>query len=106
MRQMRGGPHNKEMGEPSMKQAWIKAMVAKLAATGSMVLFLVLVPAVAAGSLPLWAAGLLAAVGILALNAACGILLPAEETTASRRVQPAPKAQPVQLRVVRGGRAA
>ena len=89
-----------------MKQVWIKAMVGKLAATGTMLLFLLLVPAVAAGSLPLWAAGLLAAAGVLALNAACGILLPAEEAPASHTRQHAPKAQPVQLRVVRGGRAA
>lgn len=89
-----------------MKQTWIKAMVGKLAATGAMLLFLLLVPAVAAGALPLWAAGLLAAVGILALNAACGVLLQ-EEAPAASPVKPrSRKAQPVQLRVVRGGRAA
>ena len=48
-----------------MKQAWIKAMVGKLAATGAMLLFLLLVPAAAAGSLPVWAALLLGGAGIV-----------------------------------------
>lgn len=86
-----------------MKQAWIKAMVGKLAATAAMLLFLVLVPATAAGSLPVWAAVLLGLAGIVLLNGACGALLPAQTQQTPTR-QPAPR--PVQLRVVRGGRAA
>lgn len=88
-----------------MKQAWIKALLGKLAATGTMLLFLVLVPATAAGELPVWTAVVLGVLGVVLLNAACGVLLPAEEQektvipqTVSRRS--------VQLRVVRGGRAA
>lgn len=88
-----------------MKQAWIKAALGKLAATGTMLLFLVLVPAAAAGSLPVWAAIVLGLAGVVILNAACGALLPTEEEK-----QPSPQrrvpARPVQLRVVRGGRAA
>lgn len=88
-----------------MKQAWIKALLGKLAATGTMLLFLVLVPATAAGELPVWTAVVLGVLGVVLLNAACGVLLPAEEQektvipqTVSRRS--------VQLWVVRGGRAA
>lgn len=88
-----------------MKQAWIKAMVGKLAATGAMLLFLLLVPAVAAGSLPVWAALLLGGAGIVILNGACGVLLQGMKTP--REPMPEPVApQRVQLRVVRGGRAA
>ena len=94
----------REKEEPGMKQAWIKAMVGKLAATGAMLLFL-LVPAAAAGSLPVWAALLLGGAGIVILNGACGVLLQGMETP--REPMPEPVApQRVQLRVVRGGRAA
>lgn len=86
-----------------MKQAWIKALVGKLAATATVLLFLVLVPAAAAGSLPVWAAVLLGVLGIVVLNTACGVLLPVQE--AQPECQPSAVA-PVQLRVVRGGRAA
>lgn len=86
-----------------MKQRWIKALVGKLAATVSMLLFLVLVPAAAAGSLPVWAAILLGVLGIVLLNGACGVLLAAGEKAPASRTMPA---RPVQLRVVRGGRAA
>ncbi|MFR3792345.1 MAG: hypothetical protein ACLTWO_10605 [Blautia massiliensis (ex Durand et al. 2017)] len=85
-----------------MKQAWIKAFVGKLAATGALLLFLILVPSAASGVLPLWAALLLGAAGVLILNAACGALLPKEQPA-----QPAAAApRQVPLRVVRGGRAA
>lgn len=87
-----------------MKQAWIKALVGKLAATGSMLLFLALIPAAAAGSLPVWAAVLLGIVGIVVLNAACGAILPQEEEKL-RAEEPA-TVPSVQLRVVRGGHAA
>lgn len=84
-----------------MKQAWFKALVGKLAATGALLLFLVLVPAAASGVLPLWAVLLLGAAGILVLNAACGALLPPE-----RPAQTAARPRSVPLQVVRGGRAA
>lgn len=87
-----------------MKHEWIKGMVGKLAATGTMLLFLVLVPATAAGSIPLWAALLVGAVGVLILNAVCGVMLADEKAdAASLPSVPAPQ---VSLRVVRGGRAA
>lgn len=86
-----------------MKQAWIKAWIGKLAATGAMLLFLVLIPSAASGVLPLWAVLLVGAAGVLVLNAACGALLP-EERPAARPVERAPRQVP--LRVVRGSRAA
>lgn len=86
-----------------MKQVWIKALMGKLAATASMLLFLVLVPAAAAGSLPVWAAVLLGALGIMILNTACGVLLSEEK---KEEAQQPTTVRPVQLRVVRGGRAA
>ena len=48
-----------------MKRDWIRTMVSKLAATLAVLLFLLLVPAVAAGSLPLWGALLLGALGVV-----------------------------------------
>lgn len=88
-----------------MKQAWIKALLGKLAATGTMLLFLVLVPATAAGELPVWAAVVLGVLGVVLLNAACGVLLPAEEQEKTVMPQTVSR-HSVQLRVVRGGRAA
>lgn len=87
-----------------MKHEWIKAMVGKLAATGTILLFLVLVPAAAAGSLPLWAAVLLGLGGVLLLNGVCGMLLTAEQP--EKQPRPVAPVHPVTLRVVRGGRAA
>lgn len=89
-----------------MKHEWIKAMVGKLTATGTMLLFLVLVPAAAAGSLPLWAILLLGGLGVLLLNAACGVLLPEDEKAQPEYTLPGEAIQPVSLRVVRGNRAA
>ena len=89
-----------------MKHEWIKAMVGKLTATGTMLLFLVLVPAAAAGSLPLWAILLLGGSGVLLLNAACGVLLPEHEKAQPEYTLPGEAIQPVPLRVVRGNRAA
>lgn len=85
-----------------MKQAWWKALVGKLAATASALLFLLLVPAAAAGQLPVWAAVVLGIAGLTILNGACGMLLPPQEKEEPATVP----ARPVQLRVVRGGRAA
>lgn len=89
-----------------MKHEWIKALVGKLAATGTMLLFLVLVPAAAAGSLPLWAVLLLGGSGVLLLNAACGVLLSEEEKAQPEYLLPGEAMQPVSLRVVRGNQAA
>lgn len=88
-----------------MKQAWIKALLGKLAATGTMLLFLVLVPAVAAGELPVWTAVVLGVLGVVLLNAACGVLLPVEEQEKTVMPQTVSR-RSVQLRVVRSGRAA
>ena len=72
-----------------MKQTWIKVLAGKLAAVAALLLFLALVPAAAAGTLPLWAVLLLP---------------PAQEAQpVARAAQPA---RTVPLRVVRGGRAA
>lgn len=87
-----------------MKREWIKTMVSKLVSTGVTLLFLVLVPAAAAGSLPLWVALVLGLGGVLALNAACGVLLAGME--AEEPALPAVAPQQIPLRVVRGGRAA
>lgn len=87
-----------------MKHEWIKAMVGKLAATGTILLFLVLVPAAAAGSVPLWAAVLLGLGGVLLLNGVCGMLLTAEQP--EKQPRPVAPVHSVTLRVVRGGRAA
>lgn len=90
-----------------MKQNGIKAWLGKLAATGTALLFLVLIPAMASGALPLWAVLLLGGAGVVILNGACGILLGAQdlqEPVVQPRRQAAPR--PVPLRVLRGGRAA
>lgn len=88
-----------------MKRDWIRTMVSKLAATLAVLLFLLLVPAVAAGSLPLWGALLLGTLGVVVLNGACGVLLALQAGEAApQQEQPVPSAVP--LRVVRGGRAA
>lgn len=90
-----------------MKQEWIKAAIGKMATTMTALLFLLLVPAAASGSLPLWAVLLLGAAGVVALNAACGVLLALQEPRQTPRQVPCtPVARPVPLRVVRGGRAA
>lgn len=88
-----------------MKQTWIKVLAGKLAAVAALLLFLALVPAAAAGTLPLWAVLVLGTLGVLLLNAGCGALLPPaqEAQPVARAAQPA---RTVPLRVVRGGRAA
>lgn len=89
-----------------MKRDWIKVVVGKLATTLAALLFLVLVPATAAGSLPVWAALLLGAAGVVGLNAACGVLLADRPEAAEPRPRCVRTTRPVPLRVVRGGRAA
>ena len=51
-----------------MKQMWIKVLAGKLAAVAALLLFLALVPAAAAGTLPLWAVLVLGTLGVLLLK--------------------------------------
>lgn len=67
-----------------MKQTWIKVLAGKLAAVAALLLFLALVPAAAAGTLPLWAVLVLGTLGVLLLNAGCGALLPPRARGAAR----------------------
>ena len=59
------------------------------------------------GAVPFWAAVIVAAAGLVGLNAACGVLLE-NQPNARPKVAPTPAPQRQQLvfRVVRGGRAA
>ena len=85
----------------------IKVWLSKLISNLVLMLFVILVPAVASGAVPFWAAVVVAAAGLVGLNAACGVLL-AEQPSAQPKAAPAPapqRQQPV-FRVVRGGRAA
>ena len=85
----------------------IKVWLSKLISNLVLMLFVILVPAVASGAVPFWAAVVVAAVGLVGLNAACGVLLE-EQPNAQPKAAPAPapqRQQPV-FRVVRGGRAA
>ena len=80
----------------------IKHKLCRLIATTAILLAGAMVSAAAAGSMPLWAALL----GLVLLNAVCGILLGAPSRTAET-VLPASHNRPaVQLQVVRGGHAA
>lgn len=82
----------------------VKVWLCKLISNLVLMLFVILVPAVASGAIPFWAAVLLGLAALLGLNAACGVLL---ENHAAQQETPSVSAsqQPV-FRVVRGGRAA
>lgn len=83
----------------------IKVWLSKLISNLVLMLFIILVPAVASGAVPFWAAVVLGVAALLGLNAACGVLLegqPAAHTAA----KPVPAQQQSVFRVVRGGRAA
>ena len=82
----------------------VKVWLCKLVTNLVLLLFMALVPAVAAGVLPFWAALLLGLGALLGLNAACGVLLGDQPT--AEALEPAPLPQQPTLRVVRGGRAA
>ena len=69
-------------------------------------LFIILVPAVASGAVPFWAAVIVAAAGLVGLNAACGVLLENQPNARQGSPHPAPQHQQLVFRVVRGGRAA
>lgn len=82
----------------------IKVWLSKLISNLVLMLFIILVPAVASGAVPFWAAAVLGVAALLGLNAACGVLLE-EQPAAHTAAKPGPAQQPV-LRAVRGGRAA
>lgn len=91
---------------------WLKHQFAKLIATAVPLFFMMLIPAIFEGTLPLWLAFVVGFAAVLLFNFACGILL--DERTpshAASHVTPAAQrpraAQPVpSFRVVTGGRAA
>lgn len=87
-----------------MKFHAVKVWLCKLVTNLILLLFMALVPAVAAGVLPFWAALLLGLSALLGLNAACGVLLGNQSAAAAAESTPLPQ-QPT-LRVVQGGRAA
>lgn len=82
----------------------IKVWLSKLISNLVLMLFIILVPAVASGAVPFWAAVVLGVAALLGLNAACGVLLE-EQPIAHTAAKSGPAQQPV-LRVVRSGRAA
>ena len=53
----------------------VKVWLSKLISNLVLMLFIILVPAVASGAVPFWAAVIVAAAGLVGLNAACGVLL-------------------------------
>ena len=59
------------------------------------------------GAVPFWAAVIVAAAGLVGLNAACGVLLENQSNARPKAAPtPAPQRQQLVFRVVRGGRAA
>ena len=83
----------------------VKVWLSKLISNLVLMLFIILVPAVASGAVPFWAAVVLGVAALLGLNAACGVLLE-EQPAAHTAAKPVPAQQQPVLRVVRGGRAA
>ena len=85
----------------------LKVWLSKLISNLVLMLFVILVPAVASGAVPFWAAVILAVAALLGLNAACGVLLEEQSAQPAQQKQEVPLAtQQPALRVVRGGRAA
>ena len=85
----------------------IKVWLSKLISNLVLMLFVILVPAVASGAVPFWAAVVAAVAALLGLNAACGVLLDGQPDAQPKAAPtPAPQRQQPVLRVVRGGRAA
>lgn len=84
----------------------IKVWLSKLISNLVLMLFVILVPAVASGAVPFWTAVIVAAVGLVGLNAACGVLLEGQPAQPKAEPAPAPQRQQPVFRVVRGGRAA
>ena len=85
----------------------VKVWLSKLISNLVLMLFIILVPAVASGAVPFWAAVIVAAAGLAGLNAACGVLLENQPNARPKAAPtPAPQRQQLVFRVVRGGRAA
>ncbi len=84
----------------------IKVWLSKLISNLVVMLFVILVPAVASGAVPFWAAVIVAIAGLVGLNAACGVLLEGQPAQPKAKPVPAPQRQQPVFRVVRGGRAA
>ena len=84
-------------------KVWLNKLISNLV----LMLFIILVPAVASGAVPFWAAVIVAAAGLVGLNAACGVLLENQPNARPKAAPtPAPQRQQLVFRVVRGGRAA
>ena len=85
----------------------VKVWLSKLISNLVLMLFIILVPAVASGAVPFWAAGIVVAAGLAGLNAACGGLLEDQPNARPKAAPtPAPQRQQLVFRVGRGGRAA
>lgn len=83
----------------------VKVWLSKLISNLVLMLFIILVPAVASGAVPFWAAVVVAIAALFGLNAACGVLLEEQPVRQEAEVPASLPKQPA-LRVVRGGRAA
>lgn len=66
----------------------VKVWLSKLISNLVLMLFIILVPAVASGAVPFWAAVIVAAAGLAGLNAACGVLLEDQPTPGPRQPPP------------------
>lgn len=66
----------------------VKVWLSKLISNLVLMLFIILVPAVASGAVPFWAAVIVAAAGLVGLNAACGVLLENQPTPDPRQPPP------------------
>ena len=82
----------------------VKVWLSKLISNLVLMLFIILVPAVASGAVPFWAAVIVAAAGLVGLNAA--LLENQPNARPKAAPTPAPQRQQLVFRVVRGGRAA
>ena len=85
----------------------VKVWLSKLISNLVLMLFIILEPAVASCAVPFRAAVIVAAAGLVGLNAASGVLLE-NQPNARPKAAPAlaPQRQQLVFRVVRGGRAA
>ena len=80
----------------------VKVWLSKLISNLVLMLFIILVPAVASGAVPFWAAVIVAAAGLVGLNAACGVLLEDQPNARPKAAPtPAPQRQQLVFRVVR-----
>ena len=80
----------------------VKVWLSKLISNLVLMLFIILVPAVASGAVPFWAAVIVAAAGLVGLNAACGVLLENQSNARPKAAPtPAPQRQQLVFRVVR-----